>query len=218
MNIISKVDKSLVDRINSEVYTDDKKTFKVSDKITIDWKGVLPEPPINTSEETIKELEYLAKLTKNVSAAQKNLIYLVDNEPLDLYNDILRQHNLEMPKKDFNRLWRMTKPVIMNLKYKFNRPRPEQLAKYYGLKINVLETKTHHTPAYPSGHTSYAAMGAYLLAEKYPKYSSSFFKRIGDAGLARCLQGVHYPSDNEAAMVISGAIWQDVRYKLFPNL
>ena len=77
MNIISKVDKSLVDRINSEVYTDDKKTFKVSDKITIDWRGVLPEPPINTSEETIKELEYLAKLTKNLSAAQKNLIYLL---------------------------------------------------------------------------------------------------------------------------------------------
>ena len=118
--LISKVDKSLVDRINSEVYTDDKKTFKVSDKITIDWKGVLPEPPTNTSEETTKELEYLAKLTKNLSAAQKNLIYLVDNEPLDLYNDILRQNNLEMPKKDFNRLWRMTNPVIMNLKYKFN--------------------------------------------------------------------------------------------------
>jgi len=41
---------------------------------------------------------------------------------------------------------------------------------------------------------------------------------INLAGFARCLQGVHYPSDNEASMVISGAIWQDVRYKLFPNL
>jgi hypothetical protein len=29
---------------------------------------------------------------------------------------------------------------------------------------------------------------------------------------------VHYPSDNEASMVISGAIWEDLRYKLFPNL
>ena len=45
-----------------------------------------------------------------------------------------------------------------------------------------------------------------------------FFRKISDAGLARCLQGVHYPSDNEASMVISSAIWQDLRYKLFPDL
>ena len=218
MNIISKLNKSLAQRIDSVVYTDSPKTFNVSSKITINWKSLLPAPPKNSSEETKKELKYLADLTENLSIDQKNLVYLVDKEPLDLYNDILRRNNLKMPREDFKKLWRITEPVIMNLKHSFNRPRPEQLGKYYGLDIKVLETKTHHTPAYPSGHTAYAALGAYLLADMYPEHSSEFFGKVGDAGHARCLQGVHYPSDNEAAMVITGAIWQDVRYKMFPEL
>ena len=218
MNIISKINKSLAERIDSIVYTTDKKTFKVSNQLTIDWANVLPEPPKNSSKETKKELKYLADITENLSISQKNLVYLVDKEPLDLYNDILRRHDLKMPREIFNKVWRMTEPVIMNLKHKFNRPRPEQLAKFYGLNINVTETKTHQTPAYPSGHTAYCAMGAYILSDLYPEHSSEFFGKIGDAGFARCLQGVHYPSDNEAGMVITGAVWQNIRYKIFPEI
>ena len=218
MNIISKLNKSIAERIDTVVYTDTSKSWKVSKSITIDWKSVLPSPPKNNSEETKKELDYLAKLTDSLSIADKNLVSLVDNEPLDLYNDILRRHGLKMPRDKFKKVWNISLPIIMNLKYQFNRPRPEQLAKFYGLTINVIETKTHQTPAYPSGHTAYAAMGAYLLSDMYSEHSGEFFSKVGDAGHARCLQGVHYPSDNEASMVITGAIWQDIRYKMFPEL
>jgi acid phosphatase (class A) len=215
---LSDIEKAFSENINSIKYTDSKKSWKVSDKITIDWKNVLPNPPANNSKETRKELEYLQNLTKNLSIQDKALVHLVDGEPLDIYNPILRRHNLEMPRKDFKKIYNMTYPVIMNLKHQYNRPRPQQLGERLGFKINVIKTKTHQTPAYPSGHTVYAAMGAYLLADKYPELSSEFFRKISDAGLARCLQGVHYPSDNEASMVISSAIWQDLRYKLFPDL
>jgi len=218
MNIISKINKSLAERIDTVVYTDNPQTWKVSKSITIDWKNILPEPPKNNSQETKKELGYLAEITDNLSISDKNLVSLVDNEPLDLYNDILRRHGLKMPRDEFKKVWDISLPIIMNLKHQFNRPRPEQLAKFYGLTINVIETKTHQTPAYPSGHTAYAAMGAYLLSDMYPEHSGEFFSKVGDAGHARCLQGVHYPSDNEASMVITGAIWQDIRYKMFPEL
>ena len=215
---LSDIEKAFSENINSIKYTDSKKSWKVSDRITIDWKNVLPKPPANNSKETRKELEYLQNLTKNLTVQEKALVHLVDGEPLDIYNPILKKHRLEMPKKDFKKIYNLTYPVIMNLKHQYNRPRPKQLGDRLGFKINVIETKTHHTPAYPSGHTVYAAMGAYLLADKYPELSSEFFRKISDAGLARCLQGVHYPSDNEASMVISSAIWQDLRYKLFPDL
>ena len=218
MNIISKINKSLAERIDKVVYTDNPQTWKVSKSITIDWKNILPQPPKNNSQETKKELGYLAEITDNLSISDKNLVSLVDNEPLDLYNDILRRHGLKMPRDEFKKVWDISLPIIMNLKHQFNRPRPEQLAKFYGLTINVIETKTHQTPAYPSGHTAYAAMGAYLLSDMYPEHSGEFFSKVGDAGHARCLQGVHYPSDNEASMVITGAIWQDIRYKMFPEL
>ena len=215
---LSDIEKAFSENINSIKYTDSKKSWKVSDRITIDWRNVLPDPPANNSKETAKELEYLQAITKNLTISERNLIELVDKEPLDLYNPILRRHDLKMPKKDFKKIYNLTYPVIMNLKHQYNRPRPKQLGDRLGFKINVIETKTHHTPAYPSGHTVYAAMGAYLLADKYPELSSEFFRKISDVGLARCLQGVHYPSDNEASMVISSAIWQDLRYKLFPDL
>ena len=215
---LSDIEKAFSENINSIKYTDSKKSWKVSDRITIDWENVLPKPPANNSKETRKELEYLQNLTKNLTVQEKALVHLVDGEPLDIYNPILKKHRLEMPKKDFKKIYNLTYPVIMNLKHQYNRPRPKQLGDRLGFKINVIETKTHHTPAYPSGHTVYAAMGAYLLADKYSELSSEFFRKISDAGLARCLQGVHYPSDNEASMVISSAIWQDLRYKLFPDL
>ena len=215
---ISALDKAFSENINSVKYTDSKKSWKVSDRITIDWRNVLPDPPANNSKETAKELEYLQAITKNLTISDRNLIELVDKEPLDLYNPILKSNGLKMPESDFKKMWNLTYPVIMNLKHQYNRPRPEQLAERLGFKVNVVKTKTPHTPAYPSGHTAYAAMGAYLLADMYPELSSDFFRKISEAGLARCLQGVHYPSDNEASMVISGAIWQDIRYKLFPDL
>jgi hypothetical protein len=218
MNIVSEINKSISSTLDSVVYTSKTKTWKVNSILTIDWRGVLPEPPKNTSEETKKELEYLQNITNNLSYEDKNLIQLVDKEPLDLYKPIFQKMGQPIPKKEFEKIWRISEPVVMNLKHKFNRPRPKQLADLLDYNVNVTKTKTHNTPAYPSGHTVYAAMGAYLFADIHPRYSSEFFKMIGLAGLARCLQGVHYPSDNEAAMVISGAIWQDIRYKLFPQL
>ncbi len=215
---IVDLDKAFSENINSVKYTDSKKSWKVSNRITIDWRNVLPDPPANNSKETRKELEYLQAITKNLTISDRNLIELVDKEPLDLYASVLKSYGLKMPNLDFDKIWNITRPIIMNLKHQYNRPRPEQLAERLGFKVNVVKTKTHQTPAYPSGHTAYAAMGAYLLADMYPELSSGFFKKIGEAGLARCLQGVHYPSDNEASMVISGAIWQDIRYKLFPDL
>ena len=205
-------------KIDSLKYTDKDKSWDVSEDITIGWRRILPEPPKNTSKRTLMELEYLAKLTKNIDGADEYLIKLVDKEPLDLFNDTLRRNNLDFDRADFKKIWNIGLPIIMNLKYQYNRARPEQLAPFFGLTINVQKTSTHQTPAYPSGHTAYTAFAAYLLSDMYPKFSSEFFHQVGVTGYARCLQGVHYPSDNEASMIISGAIWEDVRYKLFPDL
>ena len=214
----NKVIQQFAKKIDNLTYTDTPKQVEVSKDITIGWKTVLPKPQANTSHRTLMELEYLSKLTKDLNIKQKNLIQIVDNEPLDLFTDILKKNNLDFDRSDFDKIWSISKPVVMNLKNQYNRPRPEQLAPFFGIEINVTRTFTHKTPAYPSGHTAYAAFAAYLLSDMYPKLSNQFFSQIGIVGYARCLQGVHYPSDNEASMIISGAIWENIRYKLFPDL
>jgi hypothetical protein len=87
------------------------------------------------------------------------------------------------------------------LKYLYNRPRPEQLAPYHNLDINVVFTETHHTPSYPSGHTIYSELAAHIVSEEYPEYKKDFFTISNYCGLARILQGVHYASDNEASKI-----------------
>lgn len=218
MNYIIGADKFVKEQIKNMRYTDSPRTWDVSDKITIAWDDVLPDPPTNDGEITKREILYVSELTKNRTNSQVELIKLVDNEPTDLYHKTLRKLNLEFPGKIFDKSWNILKPIIRNLKHKHNRPRPYQLAEKYGIPINLLDSKTAQTPSYPSGHTAYAALGAYILAAKYPQFSEYFFDKVQTAGMARMLMGVHYPSDNEASMIITGAVWEDIRYKLFPEL
>ena len=218
MNYIIGADKFVKEQIKNMKYTDNPRTWDVSDKITIAWDDVLPDPPTNDGEITKREILYVSELTKNRSNSDVNLIKLVDREPNDLYHKTLKKLNLEFPSEIFDKSWNILKPIIKNLKHKHNRPRPYQLAEKYGIPINLLDSKTAQTPSYPSGHTAYAALSAYILAAKYPQHSNHFFDKIYSAGMARMLMGVHYPSDNEASMIITGAVWEDIRYKLFPEL
>lgn len=218
MNYIIGADKAVKERLRSVKYTDNPKTWDVSDKITIAWDDILPDPPSNDSDVTKKELVYLSELTRNRSNSQVELIKLVDKEPNDLYHKTLKRLNLEFPQDIFDKSWSILKNIIKNLKHQHNRPRPYQISDQYGIAINLLDSKTAQTPAYPSGHTAYAALGAYILAAKYPAHSEHFFDKVSTAGMARMLMGVHYPSDNEASMIITGAVWEDIRYKLFPEL
>ena len=218
MNYIIGADKFISEQVKDMKYTDSPRTWEVSDDITIGWDNVLPDPPSNDSETTRKELIYLSNLTRNVSNSQIDLIKLVDKEPNDLFHKTLKNLNIEFPKDIFDKSWNIIKPIILNLKHRHNRPRPYQLAEKYGIKIILRDSETAKTPAYPSGHTAYTALSAYILAAKYPQHAEHLFDKVSVAGMARMLMGVHYPSDNEASMIITGALWEDIRYKLFPEL
>ena len=197
--------------IDSIGYTDKKESMKVDSIITLDWQNLLVEPPKNSSYVTKRELEYLQSITSRKTEREKELIKLVDKESLELFIPILKERGLEVPYKLVAETWELVWPVIYNLKFKFNRPRPEQLAPLYQIKVDVTETTTHQTPAYPSGHTSYAALIAHILSDMYPKYRNLFFRQVGIAGFARCVQGVHYPSDNQAAIDATKYIWQNIK-------
>ena len=215
---IRGMDESILNKITKLRYDNVKKSFKVPEVVTIGWDNILADPPFNDSDTTKKELLHVSELTKNLSSSEIDLVKMVDADPNLLYQKTLKKHNLEFPEEIFKKSWAIMYPVIENLKYKFNRPRPYQLAPLYNININIIETNSHKRPAYPSGHTAYAALGAYILSAKYPQYSSEFFSQVSTAGMARMLQGVHYPSDSEASMVISAAIWENIRYDLFPEL
>jgi|TARA_B100001094_G_scaffold155436_1_gene150433 hypothetical protein len=191
-----------------------KEMNRKSKLVTIDWGNILSEPPLNTSDVTKKELEFLEGLTEYISDRQAQLVMDVDKSATFPFHSIISDHGLVFPTKLYDKCLYQLDPIILKLKYKYLRPRPFQLAGVYDRVIKVINTSSHQTPAYPSGHVAQAGMCAALLSWLYPDLSSKFYGAVETVAMARMLQGVHYPSDNDAGMLISAAIWEDIKYSL----
>jgi hypothetical protein len=206
-NILNSVENQLdknarIDRIkyDNEIVLED---IKVPKKYQyIDWKNLIPSQPKNSSKTTVLEIEEIALLTHNRTKEDEKLIYLVDKEPLDLFYPILKKHNITFPKKIFDLIYKDVSQLIIAVKNYYNRPRPKQLADIYNISINVLVTSTHHTPSYPSGHTAYSALAYHLIKTVYPSnIPNEIYNCVELTGIARKLQGIHYQSDIDAALL-----------------
>jgi acid phosphatase (class A) len=214
MSLIDDIQKALAEKLNnidSLKYRVDIKynethyanmTFPELGNINI--FSILPKPAKNSSPETKKELDYIASQANNRTIEQIKLVYDMDEEPLVIFESEVP----EFPYHKFNTIYNnVVKDLIYHLKFYYNRARPFQVAEYYKIKIDRLITNTHQTPSYPSGHTMYGALAAEILKEKYPAKIAIFDELTQKVGHARVLQGVHYPSDNEASIKIIKTIY-----------
>lgn len=89
--------------------------------------------------------------------------------------------------------------VTLTLKIFFNRARPKQV----NPNLNVQESTTANTPAYPSGHCIQAYYLAKKLSKMFPSRESKLYKLAEDCAMARVYAGLHYPSDNEFGKYIA---------------
>ena len=221
MRKILELGNSIVESIDNIKFSTDK-DFEYWKKnpyptvvgLDIDWKNLIPNPPPNRSEQTKSELRQVQLVSTNRTDVEVKLVYEVDKDPGLIFVPFLENKKLPYPKEEIEAYWSVIYPLVMNLKWFYNRPRPYQLGPKYGMEIKYISTKTHKTPAYPSGHTSYGNLVSLVLSEKYPEYSKSFQAFALQVGEARVLQGVHYPSDNDAAVKLTNNIWRDIKYKI----
>lgn len=218
MSLIDDIQKALAEQLNdidSLKYRTDLTyhetpyaNMKFPELGGIDPLGIAPMPEKNSSSKTRKELEYIAKRANNRTLEEIKLVYLVDEEPLDLFYKEVKKYNIEFPYHKFQTIYNnVVTAIIDHTKFFYNRARPFQVAPYYRIEINRLITSTHHTPSYPSGHTLYGALAGSILTEKYPEKKSIWDELVKKIGLARVLQGVHYQSDNVASVQIMKKIY-----------
>lgn len=162
-------------------------------------------PPSNTSSTTKKELSRVAKVTKNISEPMMEFCIKADKDLVQVFVDYLKRHNInDITKQRLDDTLDLAEPFLYRLKEYYNRPRPHQLAIYYGLELNILiESKTIHTPAYPSGHSFESHLLAELLSQKYPKHKSKLMQIANLIGMSRLLIGVHYKSDRDFGIYIA---------------
>ena len=96
--------------------------------------------------------------------------------------------------------------TILKLKARYQRPRPFQLAQIYKLKLFPFPSFSAHTPSYPSGHTIQAIVILTVIGNKYPESYRFCKQMMEDIGTSRVYLGHHYPSDNDASVLIAREI------------
>ena len=183
--------------------------------LDIDIKSILKQPAKNSSSQTEKELRAISKATKSRTRKEIDLVWSVDQEPLTLFKNFLEtKRDRKFPQATFDEYYNILEQYIYALKYYFNRARPEQISPFYNVEIDIIYTDTHQTPSYPSGHTMYSELAAHILSDLYPEYTEEFFMLSEYCGLARILQGVHYPSDNEASKVAVRILYPKIKERI----
>tara|TARA_R100001480_G_scaffold140960_2_gene138258 strand:- start:134 stop:661 length:528 start_codon:yes stop_codon:yes gene_type:complete len=143
------------------------------------------KPPKDNSLETFKEIKDIDKLRSDES-------FVKDNDNLiKAYKPIVGEDDQVKSLVD------ESQPIILKLKKHFNRPRPKQLAKNFGVKLKDIELDSMKTPSYPSGHSTQGYLISEMLKDKYPEKSKELDKKAKDISDSRNIARAHYKSDSE---------------------
>ena len=104
-------------------------------------------------------------------------------------------------------------PLIVKLKFTYNRPRPYQLSFFKGLKLYPFKSATADSPSYPSGHAYQAKIYAEVLGNIYPKFYKALNDLANDIAWSRLYLGVHYPTDTEFALYMADIVLKHPEFR-----
>ncbi len=187
----------------------------LSNLIDFNWKNILHAPPKNTSDISYNELLLISNVTKKRSKIDINNLLELDLDLDSPFIDLLEKRRITYPYRYISMFYNIVHPILMNIKSYWNRPRPQQLARFYNIHIDTIITDTIHTPSYPSGHTVYSSLVSLIIKDLYPSVPNTTLDRIVlDTARARILQGVHFPSDNQASLVFAQFVFDKLSPKL----
>lgn len=145
-------------------------------------------PTINVYPNNFNEVKSVEKYVKEKNEQMNNFIKLTDKSVSYAFQDMVIESKEQLTKME-----REIVPIILFCKNLFNRARPKQINK----NLNVFQSISANTPAFPSGHTCQAYYLAKKLSIKYPEKKEILFELAEKCGQARIYAGLHYPSDHE---------------------
>jgi len=147
------------------------------------------KPPKDNSLKTLSEIKKLEKIPIDKSFVKK-----YDNVKDNFYNIV--------EDSDIEQLLKESIPHIEKIKKYFNRPRPKELAKNFGIKLDNIELESMKTASYPSGHSIQAYLLADYLKQKYPEKSNELNKLADNISDSRKVARAHYDSDSKFGKTI----------------
>ncbi|MBC8442601.1 MAG: phosphatase PAP2 family protein [Proteobacteria bacterium] len=171
----------------------------------------LPEPPKNISKKTLTELEILERISTSKIPEDGELIKKYDVKVFEYFIDILNENKLEYDIKEIKHLMDDIESIVMVEKFKFNRPRPTQLAEKLGYELDDVyykESTTANSPTYPSRHSTQSRFLTSYLSEKYPSLRNTFLKLSEEISLSRIRGLLHYPTDVLAGELLGQFLYE----------
>lgn len=171
----------------------------------------LPDPPPNSSLESAKELLTIQGATYLRGEGMIKSIRKHDKDAAFAVKMYMSIFGLSFDQKYIDMIMAESAIIIKGLKNKFNRPRPEQLAPYFGMEFDVLSSRTNRSPSYPSGHSTQARLIAEIYGEKYPEHRSNLLKASEECGGGRVMAGFHYPGDHKAGIYLAKRLFKSLK-------
>ena len=172
--------------------------------------------PKNSSKATREELnqlvDYIDTIKKDPETLKRYRAY--DTSIERIFAQVILEQNLgEKGIEIVDSLFDETLPLLIKLKFYFQRPRPYQLAEYYKIKMFPFESRSADSPSYPSGHTFQSKLICHVLGNHFPEKFDFFENLAKDIEYSRLYLGIHYPSDNDFSLFIADTIIRDKEFK-----
>lgn len=167
-------------------------------------------PPANDSEEAYNEIKQIIDnisfLEKDEQLQRRFELYDQDFEKYMIERLVNAGADKEEVEKIVLDLHKDIVPLLVKLKYTYNRVRPYQLSFYKGLKLNPFRSKSADSPSYPSGHAYQSKIYAEVLGNTYPKFYKALNELANDIAWSRLYLGVHYASDTQYAIYVADVV------------
>ena len=194
--------------LNEMTYNDgasEKHQDKIDSPITLfeDISISLQPFPENTSKKTLEEVKYLSEIEEDVDYVREN------DKVKESFGKLHEELELEYNEDEAGKYLKESSKYIMELKYKFQRPRPHQIADFYGIDLNGVDLDSMKTPSYPSGHATQGYLLGMIYSERYPEYRKEFMKLGEDIAESRIIGKAHFPSDKKAGIELAEKLFQN---------
>ena len=194
--------------LNEMTYNDgasEKHQGKIDRPITLfeDISISLQPFPENTSKKTLEEIKYLSEIEEDVDYVREN------DKVKESFGKLHEELELEYNEDEAGKYLKESSKYIMELKYKFQRPRPHQIADFYGIDLNGVDLDSMKTPSYPSGHATQGYLLGMIYSERYPQHRKEFMKLGEDIAESRIVGKAHFPSDKKAGIELAEKLFQN---------
>ena len=171
-------------------------------------KLTMTPPPANNSNETRTELFKL--LAYNDGVIDRDMVEKYD-DMIKPFMELVERHNVDVTKDDLQQIIDEGAKFTLKIKYKYNRPRPYQIAEHYGIEdFKRHKLDTAKTPSYPSGHALQGRLIGLILTDKDPKHQNQYMAVSQKISDSRIMARAHYESDKEYGEKLADELYEQM--------